>query len=126
MGFTKTKITEDNVPANVGLEQPNIPNQTASFWTKYNFASGQAKGLSLGLGVTHVGVRAGQRDSVVRSFGVPGYTVANGLIAYTRGENKFALNIENILDERYFTIVQARLANPGEHRSFRLTYTRSF
>lgn len=126
VGFTKTKITEDNVPANVGLEQPNIPNQTASFWTKYNFASGQAKGLSLGLGVTYVGERAGQRDSVVRSFGVPGYTVANGLIAYTRGENKFALNIENLLDERYFTIVQARLANPGEHRSFRLTYTRSF
>ena len=126
VGFTKTTITRDNVPANVGLEQPNIPNQTASFWSKYDFATGSAKGLSLGLGVTYVGERAGQRDSVVRSFGVPGYTVANGLIAYTRGNNKFALNIENIFDERYFTVVQARLANPGEHRGVRLTFTRAF
>jgi outer membrane receptor for monomeric catechols len=52
--------------------------------------------------------------------------VANGLIAYTRGDNKFALNIENIFDERHFTVVQARLANPGEHRGFRLTFARAF
>ena len=126
VGFTKTTITQDNIQANIGLEQPNIPNQTASFWSKYDFVTGSAKGLSLGLGVTYVGERAGQRDSVVRSFGVPGYTVANGLIAYTRGNNKFALNIENIFDERYFTVVQARLANPGEYRGFRFTFTRAF
>lgn len=126
VGLNQATITEDNVPTNVGLEQPNVPNQTASFWTKYNFATGSAKGLSLGLGVTHVGDRAGGRDNVNRQFGLPGYTVANGLIAYTRGDNKFALNIENITDKRYITIGQARLANPGEHQSFRLTYTRSF
>ncbi|MFO1449361.1 MAG: TonB-dependent siderophore receptor [Opitutaceae bacterium] len=126
VGFAKATITQDNVPANVGLEQPNVPNQTASLWTKYNFAVGGAKGLGLGLGVTHVGDRAGQRDSVPRSFGIPGYTVANALVSWSRGANKFALNIENLLDKRYITVGQARLANPGEHRSFRLTYTRNF
>lgn len=126
VGFQDATITEDNVPANVGLEQPNVPNQMASMWTKYDFDKGSLKGLSVGLGINYVGDRAGQRDSVPRSFGLPSYTSANGMISYTRGKNKFVLNIENITDENYIMIGSARLADPGEHRSFRLTYTRTF
>lgn len=126
IGFQKAHTTKDNVAANIGLEQPNVPNQMASLWTKYQFVEGRAKGLSLGLGVNYVGERAGQRDSVVRSFGLDAYTTYNGLISYGSGPNKFSLNIENITDERYVQVGQARLADPGEHRSFRFTYTRTF
>jgi iron complex outermembrane receptor protein len=126
VGFQKAEITKDNTPANIGLEQPNVPNQMASLWTKYMFRRGTAKGLSLGLGINYVGDRAGQRDSVLRQFALPGYTTANGLIAYVRGKDKFSLNVENITDERYIMNGQARLADPGEHRSLRFTYTRSF
>jgi len=70
-GFQHAKTTKDNVPANVGLEQFNVPNQMASLWTKYQFRKDALKGLNLGLGVTYVGERAGQRDSVVRSFPCP-------------------------------------------------------
>lgn len=126
VGFAHARITKDNTPANVGLEQPNVPNQMASIWTKYDFSTGAAKGLSFGLGINYVGERAGGRDSVVRSFSLPAYTTANGLIAYTREKNKFALNIENILDKRYIQLGQARLADPGELRTLRLTYTRDF
>jgi iron complex outermembrane recepter protein len=126
VGFQNARITKDNVPANVDLEQPNVPNQMASLWTKYNYKSGRLRGLSLGLGVNYVGDRAGQRDNVNRQFALPAYTVFNGLVSYVRGKDKFALNIENITDERYIMVGQARLADPGEHRSFRLTYTRSF
>jgi outer membrane receptor for monomeric catechols len=73
-----------------------------------------------------VGDRAGQRDSVARSFGIPDYTIGTALIAYSTGKNKFALNVENITDKRYIMIGQARLADPGEHRNFRFTYTRNF
>ena len=125
VGFQKAEITKDNVPANVGLEQPNVPNQMASLWTKYMFRNGAAKGLSLGLGINYVGDRAGQRDSVLRPFALPGYTTANALIAYVRGKDKFSLNVENVTDERYIMIGQARLADPGEHRNLRFTYTRS-
>jgi iron complex outermembrane recepter protein len=126
VGFQKAEITKDNVPTNVGLEQPNVPNQMASLWTKYQFPDGSARGLSLGLGVNYVGERAGQRDSALRQFALPQYTTVNALISYVRRANKFALNIENLLDERYIMIGQARLADPGEHRSLRFTYTRSF
>lgn len=124
VGFDHATITKDNVPSNVGLEQPNVPNQMASLWTKYDFKDDWARGLSLGLGVNYVGERAGQRDSVVRSFSLPAYTMASGLVAYVWGQNKLALNIENITDKRYIMIGSARLADPGEHRGFRLTYSR--
>ena len=65
-----------------------LPNQMASLWSKYEFKSGGAKGLNLGVGVTYVGDRAGQRDSVVRSFGLPSYTVVNGLVSYVRGRQQ--------------------------------------
>jgi iron complex outermembrane receptor protein len=55
VGFQKARTTKDNTPANVGLEQPNVPNQMASFWTKYQVRGGPVKGLSLGLGVNYVG-----------------------------------------------------------------------
>ncbi|MSU66256.1 MAG: TonB-dependent siderophore receptor [Opitutus sp.] len=126
LGFQNATTTKDNVPANVGLEQPNVPNESGSLWTKYNFSSGPAKGLSVGLGVTRVGERAGGRDSVPRSFNIPGYTTANVLISYGFKHDKFSLNIENLTDERYIMNGQARLADPGEHRNFRLTYTRTF
>lgn len=126
VGFQKATTTKDNVPANIGLEQPNVPNQSGSLWTKYGFSTGGMKGLNLGFGVTYVGDRAGVRDSVPRSFALPGYTIGNALISYSRGENKFSLNVENLTDERYIMNGQARLADPGEHRNFRLTYTRNF
>lgn len=126
VGFQHATTTKDNVAANVGLEQANVPNQMGSLWSKYNFNSGSAKGLSLGLGINYVGDRAGARDNVNRQFGFPSYTTANALISYTRGDNKFALNIENLTDKRYIMQGQARLADPGEHRNFRFTYTRSF
>jgi iron complex outermembrane receptor protein len=126
VGFQKAEITADNVPVNVGLEQFNVPNQMASMWTKYQFRNAPVKGLSLGLGVTYVGERAGQRDSVVRSFPLPAYTTFNGLVAYQHGAHKIALNIENIFDKRYIMIGSARLADPGEHRSLRFTYTIGF
>jgi len=126
VGFQKAEITKDNTVANVGLEQPNVPNQMASLWTKYVFGDGSAKGLSLGLGINYVGDRAGQRDSVLRPFALPGYTIGNLLISYGRGRDKYSLNVENLTDERYIMNGQARLADPGEHRTFRFTYTRSF
>jgi len=126
VGFQKAEITKDNTVANVGLEQPNVPNQMASLWTKYVFGAGSAKGLSIGLGINYVGDRAGQRDNVLRQFALPGYTIANVLISYGRGRDKYSLNVENLTDERYIMNGQARLADPGEHRTFRFTYTRSF
>ena len=126
VGFQHATTTKDNVPANVGLEQINVPNQMGSLWTKYDFRTGAAKGLSVGLGVTYVGERAGGRDSVPRSFSLPAYTIGNALISYQHGGDKYSVNIENLTDQRYIMNGQARLADPGEHRNIRFTYTRNF
>jgi iron complex outermembrane receptor protein len=126
VGFQNAEITADTVPSNIGLEQPNVPNQMASMWTKYQFKKTAVKGLSLGLGATYVGERAGQRDSIARSFPLPSYTTWNGMISYQRGPHRFALNAENIFDKSYIMIGSARLADPGEHRTLRFTYGLGF
>src|SRR6185437_1557422 len=50
-GIDKAIDAEDTTVANVGLEQPNVPEHMASLWTKYDFAEGFIKGFSAGLGV---------------------------------------------------------------------------
>jgi outer membrane receptor for monomeric catechols len=47
------------------------------------------------------------------------------MASYVYKRHKFALNVENLFDERYIMNGQARLADPGEHQNFRFTYTLS-
>ncbi len=122
-GVDRAIDAEDTTVANVGLRQANVPDDMASLWTKYDFKSGAAKGLSFGFGENYVGNRAGARDSAARPFTLPGYAITNGLISYKYGRQKFALNIENLFDKRYIMVGSARLADPGEHRALRFTYT---
>jgi iron complex outermembrane recepter protein len=90
----------------------NEPRNTASFWTTYEIQESDLKGLKFGGGVT---IRDGQStyggfDSNFNSLPfvkLPGYTTVGLMAAYSRDIGKAKLtvqfNIDNLLDEKYFT-----------------------
>lgn len=124
-GVQKAEITADTNPARVGLEFDNVPNFTCSFWTKYDFKAGTLDGLSLGLGLVREANRNLTESGII--LVIPDFTIFNALVSYRRGDNRIALNAENVFDKSYITRSSGgRAVAPGEHRTIRLTYTRSF
>lgn len=96
----------DNIRTS-GDELAFTPKESASLWTTWQFDSG----LTLGLGVQHVGDSwAGRPDDASRiipngTFGkLPGYTIGNAMASYTFNQNlTLRLNVNNITDELYAT-----------------------
>jgi len=58
-------------------------------------------GLSLALGINHVGARPGDNSN---SFDLPSYTLLDATVAYQASENFSArLRVENLTNERWFS-----------------------
>ena len=102
-----------------------IPINTASFWSTYNFQQKWLKGFSVGAGVTYQDSQFAFIDETnaskrKRSFVVPGFETVALMTAYSRdvGDAKVSVqfNIENLLDERYFTglTVETAYGKKGE------------
>ncbi|WP_347987584.1 TonB-dependent receptor [Methylomonas sp. AM2-LC] len=111
----KTNASNDplNGGINVGDRMWNVPRNTASFWSTYELQNTDLKGLKFGGGVT---VRDGQVSSGGQNFFTnvyspaiksSGYATLGLMTAYTHaiGKSKvtFQLNIDNLLDKRYYT-----------------------
>jgi outer membrane receptor protein involved in Fe transport len=91
---------------NQGRRLRNAPKYTFAAWNKYDFTTGPAKGLSLGLGVRYVSeVEPRATDSTTLLFN-PAFTVVNALVSYkTRVGGQattFSLNIDNLFDKLYY------------------------
>lgn len=110
---------EIEVGAPVGFEPP-LWQPKASFWGRYEFPDGLLQGFAVGVGAVYEGRRHPTFD---RRFTVPSYTVVNGLISREWGRYRAALNIENILDERYVPrIEEARQASFGAPLSLKFSF----
>jgi len=91
---------------NQGRRLRNAPEYTFAFWNKYNFTTGSAKGLSLGLGVRYVSeVEPRATDSTTLLFN-PSFTLVSALVSYkTRcfdHATTFSLNVDNLFDKLYY------------------------
>ncbi|MCX7099925.1 MAG: TonB-dependent receptor [Methylobacter sp.] len=105
----------------VGDRLLNVPRNTASFWNTYEFQDTVLKGLKFGGGVT---IRQGQVGSGGSTlFGehyppitTPGYATLDLMTAYSHavGKSKITvqLNINNLLDKRYYTSINAAINDP--------------
>lgn len=95
-----TEITTQRAVA--GFKLSASPRNYGNLWVKYE-ADGLFKGLSLGGGLSVVESSLGDNAN---SFVLPGYTLLNGMIAYTTkvaGLNVTAqLNVKNITDATYY------------------------
>jgi iron complex outermembrane receptor protein len=124
-GFGVNKFRRNaEIEAPLAGRQEPLWQYKASLWGKYDLRDGPWKGFGFGVGVIRESERHGEFD---RRFRVPGYTVVNGLVSYDWARYSAAVNVENVLDERYvLRIEEARLANFGAPLSFKLTLSARF
>ncbi len=121
----KTNANNDSLNGiNVGDRMFLVPRNTASFWTTYELLDTDYKGLKFGGGVT---VRDGQMTNggADASFAllppakIPGYATVGLMTAYSHayGKSKVSiqLNINNLLDQRYYTSQSILGNNPNEY-----------
>lgn len=99
--YLDAKILEDSFAA-PGSRLVNAPRHSASLWTTYDFR-GRLKGASAGLGIQHIGSRAGNTDN---SILLPAYTRVDANVAYDFdagfGPLRAQLNVLNLFDKFYY------------------------
>ncbi|WP_104545161.1 TonB-dependent siderophore receptor [Chroococcidiopsis sp. TS-821] len=95
--YTDAEITEDNYyPA--GNRPNNVPRNSTSVWTTYEFQNGNLQGLGFGLGLFFVGDRAGDFDN---TYELPSYVRTDAAIFYRQDNWRAALNFQNLFDVNY-------------------------
>ncbi len=84
-----------------GLRLPNVAENAANIWTRYDFDNG----LGFGLGVTYTGQREGvlpTQSTDLKRLDLPAYTVVDFGVYYTKEHYSINLKVGNLLNERYF------------------------
>lgn len=108
--YTDAQITKDNQYA-VGNLLDSVAKNTVSLWTTYEIQRGSLQGLGFGLGLYYVGDRQGDLENTVV---LPSYFRTDAALYYKRNNWKFALNIKNLFDEKYYETSQGRdIIYPG-------------
>ncbi len=116
--YVDAKVTKDNViPA--GARAQNVPRNSYSLWTRYEFQRGWARGIGLGVGAQYYSAQAGDQTN---TFQIPRYGLADALASYRHGRFRLQLNVNNLLNKRYFTgSYDALYVLPGAPRNARVT-----
>jgi iron complex outermembrane receptor protein len=132
--YTDTEVTKDSGafdavlgssgPGNKGHRFANVPRNSGSLWSTYDFSGLGAQGFSAGAGVYLASDRAGNLDN---TFNMPGYARVDSMLKYQRkvGPSNVTLqfNIQNLLDKEYIASSNGGFAfihqaMPGAPRTF--------
>jgi iron complex outermembrane recepter protein len=114
-GYTNAIVSEGNtLPGTIpitGNALLGVPRHTGSIWSSYEFDRRFLRGLGFGVGLFGVGRRFGDNE---HTFEVPGYLRADTSVFYRiykadRVKYRFALNLKNLLDKKYYEGVRGRL-----------------
>ena len=134
LGYTynDAEVTEDADPLRVGARLVNSSKHAFNAWGRYDFTSGAARGLGVGLGLIYRGDRPGSFPNEVVRTGepVPGQPIAQRVLElpsyfrtdasvyYVRSRYELTLRMTNLFDERYyesaFNQIQVRPGRPRE------------
>ena len=116
--YVDAKVTKDNaIP--VGTRAQNVPRNSYNLWTRYEFQRGWARGFGFGRGAQYYSAQAGDQ---LDTFQIPRYGLADALVSYRHGRFRLQLNINNLLNKRYFTgSYDALYVLPGAPRNARVT-----
>lgn len=120
--YTDARITGANsTTVLAGNRVALVPYNTFSLWNRYQFTSQWAAGLGV---IHYTNFFAGSDDTVL----LPEWTRVDMAIYYRFNETwRAQLNIENLLDTRYFATADANNnITPGSPRVFRLSATANF
>jgi len=99
--YLDARVREDSFVA-PDMRLVNAPEHSASLWTTFDLA-GAFRGASIGLGVQHIGKRAGNTDNTIT---LPAYTRFDANLAYEFdagfGPMRAQLNALNLFDRFYY------------------------
>ncbi|SFV00872.1 iron complex outermembrane recepter protein [Polaromonas sp. YR568] len=112
------KVLASADPAEIQKMPVLTPKQTASVWLDYLFTGEELRGLSIGGGVRYVGKRW---NDTPNTSSEPGYTLADLALRYDTGPWRFAINVNNLFDRRYFSGVSYGSYFRGNERNVLLT-----
>lgn len=102
----------------VGQSELYLPKQTASLYSTYTFPEGILRGLAVGGGVRYVASQqtsyrsdaANAAEGLSATRDIPGYTLVDATLSYTRDAWLVKLNGHNILDRHYYFNTYSTLA----------------
>lgn len=83
----------------VGTRLQGVPEHAINTWVKYTLQDGPLKGFGVGLGGRYYTDQSGDE---YHTFDLPAYGLMDTAVYYDRGKFHAQININNVLDERYF------------------------
>ncbi|OKH45968.1 ligand-gated channel [Calothrix sp. HK-06] len=97
--YTDAFVSKDNLLP-VGDRLVNIPYNSASLWTTYEFQKGSLQGFGFGLGAVYAGEREVQLPNTRTKL--PSYIRADAALFYRLNNYKFGLNFKNLFSTKYY------------------------
>ena len=110
---------------NAKVERAGLPDMIASVYGTYVFSMDHAD-LTIALGVTRVD---STYTDIFQKIKLPSYEVWNGSLSYTMERASLVLQVNNILDEEYYTsadLFDSVVVKPSEGRTASLTIKYDF
>ena len=114
-------LTDAMGPLLAGLKLAQLPKNVVSLWNRYDFTAA----WGVGLGVIYQTEMFASSDNLVT---LPGFTRVDAGIYYTPNERlRMQLNVENLLDERYYPNANSNNnITPGSPLAIRAGVTMQF
>ncbi|MDB5737327.1 MAG: hypothetical protein JWO65_995, partial [Sphingomonas bacterium] len=115
--------TSSILPFQIGDELPNVAKDAVNLWSRYDWSNG----LGVGFGVTYTGPRQGVLPTAatdLKLLPLPGYTVMDAGIYYTKERYSLNLKIGNLFDKKYYESAGATgriQVSPGQPRYLTLS-----
>lgn len=95
------------------------PKHMVNLWTNYEWQQAALRGLSIGLGANYM---SDTYANSANTYVLPAYTVVDAALGYRIGRVGLRLNVNNLLDERYFNnVIITNQFYPGATRNYLLT-----
>jgi iron complex outermembrane recepter protein len=91
-------VVTSSTTGNQGKRPQNAPRHTASVWSTWKITP-LTPGLEVGIGARYVSARQGD---ALNTYQIPGYTVSDAALRYSRGQWRLQLNARNLADKQYF------------------------
>ena len=97
LSFNPLKISK-GLDTELGKTPVATPSLQASLWLDYTVPEGDLRGAGVGAGVRHVGESFAD---AANTKGVPGFTLVDAGVHYSRANWRAAVNASNVLDTTY-------------------------
>lgn len=95
------------------------PKHMLNTWVNYELTQSALRGVSLGLGANYM---SDTYANSANTYVLPAYTVLDAALGYRIGRVGLRLNVNNLLNERYFTnVIITNQFYPGATRNYLLT-----